>query len=131
MIIKLRYLNNITHRKGNKMSKTIMAAIFALSATAVSAEGLDLGTSIALEHEAKGEINNFVLGNTLTGLPLGLEVSTSINLHDTEAGADFTLEDAEFDVSKSITDSVTAYVNTDLNQNVERTETTVGIKLSF
>jgi len=113
------------------MTKTIIAAMFAVSATAVSAEGLDFGTSIALEHEAKGEINNFVLGNTLTGLPLGLEVSTSINLHDTEAGADFTLEDAEFDVSKSITDSVTAYVNTDLNQNVERTETTVGIKLSF
>jgi len=113
------------------MTKTIIAAMFAVSATAVSAEGLDLGTSIALEHEAEGEINNFVLGNSLTGLPYGVEVATSINLHDTDAGADFTLEDIEVDVSKSITDSVSAYVNTDLNEDVERTETTVGIKLSF
>ena len=113
------------------MTKTIIAVMFAVSATAVSADGLDLGTSIALEHEAKGEINNFVLGNTLTGLPYGVEVSTSINLHDTATGADFTLEDIELDVSKSITDSVSAYIVTDLNDDVERTETTVGIKLSF
>lgn len=113
------------------MTKTLIAGIFAMTAATASAEGLDFGTSIALEHEAKGDVNNFIIGNSLTGLPGGLELATSINLHDNDAGLDFTLEDIEVDVSRPITNNVTAYVNTDFNDNVERTETTVGIKLAF
>ena len=52
-------------------------------------------------------------------------------MHDTTGGVDLSLEGVDLNLSKAIGSNISAYANTDLNSDWSRTETTIGIKISF
>ena len=113
------------------MKKLMIAAVLAATcATSANAEMFGLSPYVGLEREYDAKVNNLYAGVS-RGLPWGVTASAQINMHDTTGGVDLSLEGVDLNHSKSIGSNISAYANTDLNSDWSRTETTIGIKISF
>jgi hypothetical protein len=113
------------------MKKLMIAAVLAATcATTANADMFGLSPYVGLEREYDAKVNNLYAGVSKE-LPWGILASGQVNMHDTTGGVDLSLEGADINLSKALNDSMKIYANTDLSSKWKRTETTIGIKISF
>ena len=111
------------------MKKLMIAAVLAATcATSANAEMFGLSPYVGLEREYDAKVNNLYAGVS-RGLPSGSLTGEPDEI--TIGGVDLSLEGVDLNLSKAIGSNISAYANTDLNSDWSRTETTIGIKISF
>ena len=113
------------------MKKLMIAAVVAATfTTTANAEMFGLSPYVGVEREYDAKVNNLYVGVSRE-LPWGITATGQVNMHDTTGGLDLSLEGADINLSKAIGSNISAYANTDLSSKWKRTETTIGIKISF
>tara|TARA_B100001057_G_scaffold244118_1_gene244427 strand:+ start:70 stop:414 length:345 start_codon:yes stop_codon:yes gene_type:complete len=113
--------------------KKILAACAIIGATASFANAEGLSTSAlkpyaGAEYKTEAEQSKLYLGSSLS---LGMiDMKVQANMLDTKTDS-WSYSGMDLDLSTGIRDGMTLYLNTDINDDWNRTETTLGIKLSF
>ena len=93
------------------------------------AEAAEVGFTLGAERKIDAETNAMYL-DTNFGSVLGMDVTTGVNYTvDDDLNASF--DNFELDLSKTMSDKVTVYANSDFDVNLDHTETVVGFKISF
>ena len=94
------------------------------------AEAAEVGFTLGAERKIEAETNAMYL-DTNFGEVLGIaDVTTGVN-YTVDNDMDATFNSFEVDLTKSMTDMITVYSNSDFDVNLDHTETVVGFKVNF
>ena len=94
------------------------------------AEAAEVGFTLGAERKIEAETNAMYL-DTNFGEVLGIvDVTTGVN-YTVDDDMDASFNSFELDLTKSMTDRVTVYSNSDFDVNLDHTETVVGFKVNF
>ena len=94
------------------------------------AEAAEVGFTLGAERKIEAETNAMYL-DTNFGEVLGIvDVTTGVN-YTVDDDMDASFNSFELDLTKSMTDKVTVYANSDFDVNLDHTETVVGFKVNF
>ena len=94
------------------------------------AEAAEVGFTLGAERKIDAGTNAMYL-DTNFGEVLGIvDVTTGVN-YTVDDDIDATFNSFEVDLTKSMTDMVTVYTNSDFDVNLDHTETVVGFKVNF
>ena len=94
------------------------------------AEAAEVGFTLGAERKIEAETNAMYL-DTNFGEVLGIvDVTTGVN-YTVDDDMDASFNSFELDLTKSMTDRVTVYANSDFDVNLDHTETVVGFKVNF
>lgn len=106
----------------------LMASVASADTTVSSPAGMDIKPYIGLERALEAEKNKLYLGATTSLGMLNLKVQT--NVVDT-AAASWAYTGMDLDLSTSVSDNVSLFMNNDIDKDWKRSETTIGVKVSF
>lgn len=112
------------------MTKTIIALTLSAISSLALADGVEFSNYVAIDQEMVANNNNAYLGTDISGLPFGLEANVEATWIAPDQSDDFGAGTVEIDLVKSF-DAVDVYVETDLDDDYKRTETTAGLRYNF
>ena len=113
------------------MKKFAITAAFLMAATAATADEKVLSPFVGLERETGTNVNRAFVGADLAVPNTIFTVGTRAEFEDVGSLTGMSFTKAELNLNANITDNASLYLENDLNSDFKRTETTVGVKLSF
>ncbi len=130
--------NRSGDNKSMKMTKKTIALGVAIIVAAwaiwsvlkpAPAEAAEVGFTLGAERKIEAETNAMYL-DTNFGEILGIDVTTGVN-YTVDDDMDASFDSFEVDLKKGLNDNVEIYANSDIDVNLDHTETAVGFKVKF
>lgn len=106
----------------------LMTSFASADTTVSSPAGMDIKPYLGLERALEAEKNKLYLGATTSLGVLNLKVQT--NVVDT-AAASWAYTGMDLDLSTNVSDNMVLFMNNDIDKDWKRSETTIGVKVSF
>jgi len=106
----------------------LMTSFASADTTVSSPAGMDIKPYLGLERALEAEKNKLYLGATTSLGVLNLKVQT--NVVDT-AAASWAYTGMDLDLSTKVSDNMVLFMNNDIDKDWKRSETTIGVKVSF
>ena len=108
----------------------LVAVFFSGAALAEESINSDMTFELTLERQTEANANT---GEFMMTKPiLGWDISAGGLWDIDKSGQDFIeLNKTKLNFAHSVADNITVYINNDLNTEFERTETTIGTKITF
>tara|TARA_B000000557_G_scaffold71074_1_gene56136 strand:+ start:303 stop:632 length:330 start_codon:yes stop_codon:yes gene_type:complete len=108
--------------------KKLLAACAIVGAMASVASAQEFKSYAGAEYQTESEKQKLYVG---TSTNVGaLKLTVQANMLDTQT-VDWTYSGLDLDLSIPATDSISLYMKNDINDEWERTETTIGFKYTF
>ena len=93
------------------------------------AEAADVDFTFGAEKKIEANTNKMYLDSSVD-LPLGITGTSGVN-YSVDNSLDATFDSFELDFSKGLNERLSVYSQSDLDVNLDHTDTTVGFKIKF